>query len=88
MKKTWKIRVALVVSATMGIFDGAVQSSIGGASMVLFFSKSHYFHLVLYCCPSMNTKAKLISLLGLIFVSSVMGIPHLRVFGYSRIIID
>ena len=88
VKKTRNIRNAPEVSADMGFLNGVTQSGIGGASMVLFISMSHFFHLMLVCGPSTNAKAEVISLLVLLFVSLVMGLPHIRVFGDSRIIID
>ena len=47
VKKCISIGIAPEVTATMGFFDGATQGGVGGAGMIFYITKTHYFHLTI-----------------------------------------
>ena len=72
----------------MGFFDGVAQGGVEGASMVLYISRTQFFHLKMGCVSCSNTKVELLALLGLLYVASTMGLAHLLAFGDSIFIIE
>ena len=83
-----KIGVPPDVSSTMGYFYGVATFGRGGAGIILYISKTHFFHSKFGCGRSTNTIEELLALWGLLFLASTMGLPKLMLFGDSRIIID
>ena len=73
---------------TTSFLYGIVTHGRGGAGVVLYISKTHFFHLKIGCGSSTNTIAELLSLWGLLYIAYVMGLPQVKVFGDSNIIID
>ena len=71
-----------------GFFDGAAASYNGGVSFYLFLNESHSFEFAMEAGTCTNTKAELIALWALLFVTKMMGIPLLNIFCDSAVIIN
>ena len=57
MNKYRSIGIAPEVTAAMDFFDGVEQGGFGGAGMIIYITKTHYFHLTMGCGICSNTKA-------------------------------
>ena len=69
-------------------FDRASAKGTGGVGYCLLLSDSHSFEFALGAGPCTNTKAELIGLWDLLHTAQMMGIPKLRIFGDSLVIIN
>ena len=69
-------------------FDGASSKKVGGVSFCLMLNESHHLEFALGAGPCTNTKAELIGLWALLHTAQMMGIPKLRIFGDSLVIIN
>ena len=69
-------------------FDGAAANGFGGAGFCLFLNESHSLEFALGVGTCTNTKAKLISLWALLYVTLSLGIPKLNIFGDFVVIIE
>ena len=69
-------------------FYGAFAQGIGGEGMVLFISPSHFFHMKLGCGGSTNIRVELLAPWALLLVAKYFGIPEMKIFGDSKVIIN
>ena len=85
-----KLLHAPVLSHTLavGYFDGAAQNNVCGCGMVIWISKDHFFSLCMGGGSGSNTRAELLSLWGLLYVVSLIGISDIVVYEDSKIIIE
>ena len=74
-----------VLKYPCGFFDGA---SVRGVGFCLILSKTHSFEFMLGTGNDTNTKAKLIELWALLHIAQMMGIPKIRTYGDSLVIIN
>ena len=88
VKKSRAIGVGPILVSPYGFFDGAAANGYGGAGFCLFLSESHSYEFALGASSCTNTKAELISLWALLYVTLLMGIPKLNIFGDSHVIIS
>ena len=77
-----------VIVYPCGFFDGASVKGVGGVGYCLILSKSHTFEFALGVGPSTNTKVELIGLWALLHTAQMMGLPKLRIYGDSSVIIN
>ena len=90
-EKKGKIKIIGVApdeSFPYGYFDGAAAESQGGAGIYIAINSTHLLAFKIGCGPSMNTRAELLALWTLLFVSIEMGIPIKHIYGDSSIIIN
>ena len=71
-----------------GFFDGASTKNIGGIGFCLYLNESHSFDFAMGARLCTNTKAELVGLWALLLTTQMMGIPTLKVFGDSSVIIN
>ena len=71
-----------------GFFDGATASNIGGVGFCLFLNESHSYEFAMGAGTCTNTKAELIVLWDMLFITKMMGIPLLNIFGDFSVIIN
>jgi len=71
-----------------GFFDGASAKNIGGVGICLYLNETHSFEFVVGTGLCTNTKAELVGLWVLLLITQMMGIPTLKVFGDSSVIIN
>ena len=71
-----------------GFLDGASAKNVGGVGFCLFLNESHSFEFSLGMGNCTNTKAELVGLWALLHTSQMMGIPTLKIFGDSTVIIN
>ena len=88
VKKSRTIGLSHVLVYPCGFFDGASAQGAGGAGYVLILSEAHTFEFELGAGPCTNTKAELIGLWALLHTTQMMGIPKLRIYGDSLVIIN
>ena len=79
---------AEVPNWAIGFFDGASKLYNCGCGFVLNLSKYHFLYFGFGGGPRTNTKAKLLSLYGLLFIASLIGVSDIGIYGDSKIIID
>ena len=77
-----------VLKYPCGFFDGASARGVGGVGFCLYLSKTHSFEFALGTGPGTNTKAELIGLWALLHTAQMMGIPKLKTYGDSLVIIN
>ena len=56
--------------------------------MVLYIDRGHYYLIQLGYGSSTNSRVELLSIYGLLYVASVMGLLELQVYGDSIMFID
>ena len=71
-----------------GFFDGASAKNVGGVGYCVFLNESHSLEFALGAGNCTNTKAELVGLWALLHTTQMMGIPTLKVFGDSLVIIN
>ena len=71
-----------------GFFDGASTKNVGGVGLCLHLNESHSFEFAMGVGLCTNTKAELVGLWALLHITQMMGIPTLKVFGDSSVIIN
>ena len=69
-------------------FDGASSKKVGGVGFCLMLNEYHHLEFALGAGPCTNTKVELIGLWALMHTTQMMGIPKLRIFGDSLVIIN
>ena len=79
---------AEVSKGAVGFFDGASNHDFCGCGIVLVLSKDHFLHICLGGGLGSNTKDELLSLYGIMFIASHLGVLDISIFGDSKIIID
>ena len=72
----------------MAFFDGAVTNSIGGVGVCIWINEQHFLSIKLGCGHNTNTRAKLLALWALLYITKDIGLPYLYVFGNSSVIIN
>ena len=87
-KKSRAIGLGPVIAYPCGLFDGDSAQGAGGAGYVLILSEAHTFKFALGVGPCTNTKAELVGLWALLHIAQMMGIPTLKVYGDSSVIIN
>ena len=88
VKKSRAIGAGPILVSPYGFFDGAAANGYGGAGFCLFLSESHSYEFALGDSSCTNTKAELIALWALLYVTLLMGIPKMNIFGDSAVIIS
>ena len=88
MKKPRAIGAGPVLVSPYGFFDGAAANGYGGAGFCLFLNEPHSYEFYVGAGSCTNTKAKLIALWALLYVTLLMGIPKMNIFGDSAVIIS
>ena len=88
VKKPRAIGGGPVLAFPYGFFDGAAANGIDGEGICLSLNESHSFEFALGAGSCTNTKAESIALWDLLFISQIMGIPTLNIFGDSAFIIS
>ena len=71
-----------------GFFDRETANSSGGVGFCLYLNESHSFEFALGVGSCSNTKAELVALWALLYVTLLMGIPKMNIFGDIVIIIS
>ena len=69
VKKLRAVGVGLVLTFPFGFFDGAAANGIGGAGFCLSLNESHSFEFALGAGYCTNTKAELIALWALLYIT-------------------
>ena len=77
-----------VIHYPCGFFNEASTKKVGGVGFCLMLNESHDLKFALGVGPCTNTKAELIGLWALMHTAQMMGIPKLRIFGDSLVIIN
>ena len=67
----------------MAFLDGAATDSSGGVGVCICISENHYLSIKLGCGRITNTRAELLALWALLYVSKEIRFPYLHVFGDS-----
>ena len=81
------IGIAPVFTYPTRFFDGAAANQTGGVGIYLMINQTHYLYIMLGCGQS-NTRAELLDLWALMYFSKEIGLPMLRIYGDSSIIIN
>ena len=87
-KKSRALGPGLVLVYPCGFFDGASTSNIRGVGFCLFLNESHSFEFAMGAGNCTNTKAELVGLWALLHTTQMMGIPTLKIFGDSTVIVN
>ena len=88
VKKLRAIGAGHVLAFPYGFFDGAAANGIGGAGFCLSLNESHSFEFALGAGSCTNTKAELIALWALLYITQFMGIRTLHISDDSAVIIS
>ena len=72
----------------IGFFNGATTLNAGGIGAVLYIGNDLFYSIRLGCGHNTNSRAELLALFGLLYVSHDMGLPEIRVHGDSMMVID
>ena len=88
VKKSRSMGQGPVLKYPYGFFDGASAKNVGGVGFCIILSKTHSFEFALGAGNGTNAKAELIGLWALLHIAQMMGIPKLRIYGDSLVIIN
>ena len=72
----------------MGFFNGPATDLSGGAGVYIWISDTHHLSIKLGCGRSTNTRAELLALWALLYISKEICLPHIHIFGDSSVIIN
>ena len=82
------IGIPPVLSFPVGFFDGDATDTSQGARVYILLSESHQLHIKMGCGISTNTRAQILALWAIMYISKDIELPYLHVFGDSSAVIN